>query len=64
MSPKQGLVVVRTVLAATIRVQQHFFFRLSTCNGHLQRGVYQSLLHAVVRRPGDQSTFLFAANYC
>jgi len=34
-------------------VQQHLFFRLSACNGHLQRGVYQSLLHAVVRRPTD-----------
>lgn len=50
MPPKQGLVVV-CALAATIQVQQHLFFRLSPCNGHLQRGVYQSLTHAVVHCP-------------
>ena len=55
MSPKQGLVVVRTVLAATIRVQQHFFFRLSACNGHLQGSMYQGLLHPMVHRPTDDS---------
>lgn len=53
MSPKQGLLVVRAVLAATIRVQQSLCFRLSACNGHLQRGMYQGLLHAVVHCPTD-----------
>lgn len=55
MSPKQGLVVVRTVLAATIRVQQHFFFRLSTGNGHFQSSMHQSLLHPMVHHPTDDS---------
>lgn len=54
MSAKQGLVVERAVLAATIRVQQHFLFRLSACNGHLQSSV-QSLLHPVVHRPTENS---------
>lgn len=55
MSPKQGLVVVGAVLAATIRVQQDLFRRLSACNGYLQRSVYQRLLHAVVHSPADNS---------
>lgn len=53
MLPKQGLVVVRAVMAATIRVQQHFFFRLSACNGH--NSMHQGLLHPMVHRPTDDS---------
>ncbi|MCY1291426.1 hypothetical protein D9M69_400750 [compost metagenome] len=52
MAPKQGLVVVRAVLAATIRVQQHLFSRLSACHGHLQHGVYQGLLLAQATKLG------------
>ena len=53
MPPKQGLVVVRAVLAAAIRMQQHLRLWLSTGNGHFQRSVYQGLMHAVVHRPTD-----------
>lgn len=53
MSPRQGLVVVYAVLAATIRVQQHFFSWLSPWYSHLQRGMYQSLMHAAVHRSID-----------
>ncbi len=55
MSPQQGLVIVRAVLAATIRVQQYLGLRLSASYGHLQRGVYQGLLHPMVHRPTDDS---------
>lgn len=51
MSSQQSLVVVRAVLAATIRIQQHLFLWLLACHSHLQRGVLQSLLHAAVHRP-------------
>lgn len=51
--PKQSLIVVRVVLAATIRMQQYLRLWLSVCNGHLQRCMYQRLLHAVVHRPTD-----------
>jgi hypothetical protein len=52
-SPKQGLVVVGAVLAATIRVQPHLRLWLAACSSHLQRGLYQGLLHPVVYRPAD-----------
>lgn len=55
MAPKQGLVVIGAVLVAKIRMQQHLRLRLSACNGHLQRGVYKRLMHAVVHRPTDDS---------
>ena len=57
-SPKQSLVVVRAVLAAMIRMQQHFFFRLSAYNGHLQSSVHQGLLYPVVHHPTDNSAWI------
>lgn len=55
MSPKQGLVVVGAVLAATTRVQQHLLLWLTVCHSHLQHRVYQGLMHPVVHRPADDS---------
>lgn len=51
--PPQCLVVIGAILAATIRVQQHLRLWLPACTGRLQRGMYQSLLHAVVHCPAE-----------
>lgn len=56
MPPQQGLVVVRAVLAAAIRVQQYLFLRLPACHGHLQCGVYAR--HQAVVVPGVAAGFV------
>lgn len=55
MSPKQGLVIVRAVLAATIRVQQHLFFRLPACKAISRTSMHQGLLHPMMHRPTEDS---------
>ena len=49
------LIVVRTILAATIRMMDAALWGRTECDGHLQRPDRQIAFHPIANRPADHT---------